>query len=223
METHQEPLLKIVWIVLLSVVIPMVSLNVASSEAPTDAQQAENAFFRGSHLLSRENMSEALPALEEAVQFDPGNEKFRRVLAIAYNNYAIRLSKEGKTLEGLRFMEKAHSVLSNDEQIQKNFVNACLQSLAVPDDKIPLRDKLHFLRKALEFDPDEATLKKALAATINNEGASRNPGASSSEEIKSLEEALGLTQTTPRSERIFVFLCTIWRWSTKKRERLNRE
>ena len=38
---------------------------------PTETQKAENAFFRGSHLLSRDNMTEALPALEEAVSLDP--------------------------------------------------------------------------------------------------------------------------------------------------------
>ncbi len=198
MEKHQKTVIKSALAVFLSLAISMVSFNLAAASAPTDAKQAENAFFRGSHLLSRDNMSEALPALEEAVQLDPQNEKFRRVLAVAYNNYAIRLSKEGKTIEGLRLLEKANSVVPNDEQIQKNFVNACLQSLTVSDEHVPVSEKLYFVRKALEFDPAEPTLKKAMAALINNEGVTRNPGKISSEEIKRLEEALTLDPSNPK-------------------------
>ena len=148
--------------------VNLVGTMVVWGSDPTETQKAENAFFRGSHLLSRDNMTEALPALEEAVSLDPENVKFKRVLAIAYNNYGIRLSKEGKTLQGLRFFEKALGVQPEDTEIRTNFFNACLQAVSVSDDRVNEKDKIYFLKKALEINPKDTVAKKALAALLNN-------------------------------------------------------
>ena len=63
----------------------LVSNSAASAEA-------ENAFFTGSHLLSRENLPGAVESLEKAVELDSGNEKYRQVLAVAYNNLGLKLT-----------------------------------------------------------------------------------------------------------------------------------
>ena len=164
----------------------------AQSSSPTEKQRAENAFFRGSHLLSRENMTEALPALEEAVNLDPANVKFKRVLAIAYNNYGIRLNKEGKALEGLKSFEKALGVEPDDKGIQTNFINACIQAVSAPADKLADKEKIYFLKKVLEINPKEVIAKKALAALLNNEGVTKGDSSNAQEEIKRLEDALSL-------------------------------
>ncbi|MGC8659858.1 MAG: tetratricopeptide repeat protein, partial [Desulfomonilaceae bacterium] len=176
----------------IGLVISLFAIGFASAESssPTEKQRAENAFFRGSHLLSRENMTEALPALEEAMQLDPENAKFKRVLAIAYNNYGIRLNKEGKVLEALKSFEKALGVQPDDKGIQTNLINACIQAVSAPSNKLAEKEKIYFLKKVLELNPKEVVAKKALAAILNNQGVSKSDSSNSQDEIKRLEDAL---------------------------------
>ena len=177
--------------------VTLVGTMVALGSDPTETQKAENAFFRGSHLLSRDNMTEALPALEEAVSLDPENVKFKRVLAIAYNNYGIRLSKEGKTLQGLQFFEKALGVEPEDAEIRTNFVNACLQAVSASEDKVNEKDKIYFLKKVLEINPKDSAAKKALAALLNNASIAKGAASTGQDEIKQMEDALTLDQGNP--------------------------
>src|SRR5271157_4208963 len=61
---------------LLVLVLCLMALPLSAAE-PTDAVQAENAFFRGSHLLSRNNMAEAVASLEKAVKLASQNLKYK--------------------------------------------------------------------------------------------------------------------------------------------------
>ena len=193
---HESRCLKIsavtdvrIWMLL--PVLLLIALDPALADQ-SSVVKAENAFFRGSHQLSRDNISEALPALEEAVRLDPSVEKYRRVLAIAYNNQGIKLAKEGKPLEGLRSMETAITIEPKDSGLKGNFVSAVLQAVAGQGDKLKIEDRIYFVQKILEFEPENASAKKAMAAFLNNQGITQAQGGVSPAEIESLNAALAI-------------------------------
>ena len=123
------------------------------AEDSSDAVQAENAFFRGSHLLSRDNIQEALSALEKATKLDPQNNKYKSVLAVAYNNYGLRLNREGKVPEGIRYMVKALKLTPDDQDIRSNFIQSALQAAVLPKEKVQLKDKMDFVQQVLKSTP----------------------------------------------------------------------
>src|SRR5271157_4800124 len=79
----------------------------ASAHASTASAEAENAFFTGSHLLSRGDFSGAVEALEKALELDSGNVKYRQVLAVAYNNLGLKMNREGSYGEAVRALGAA--------------------------------------------------------------------------------------------------------------------
>src|SRR5208283_1813973 len=137
-----------------------------SAADPSDAVQAENAFFRGSHLLSRNNMAEAVASLEKAVKLDSQNLKYKSVLAVAYNNLGLKLNREGHVAEGVRFLGKAVNLTPDDKDIRFNFVNAAFQAASLPDEKVPLVDKVAFVSQLMEIDPENPSGRKMLAALL---------------------------------------------------------
>jgi tetratricopeptide (TPR) repeat protein len=186
--------------------ILVIFLGVLVAPTSTQADQssvvkAENAFFRGSHLLSRDNIAEALPALEEAVNLDPSVPKYKRVLAIAYNNYGIKLGREGRPLDGLRSMEKAMSVEPTDSELKGNFVSAVLQAVAGQSDKLKMEDRIYYVQKILEIEPQNVSAKKAMAAFLNNQGINHAKGIVSSSEIEALNSALEMDPTNQKIKK----------------------
>ncbi len=155
---------------------------------PSDAVQAENAFFRGSNLLSRNNISEAVASLEKAAKLDPQNLKYKSVLAVAYNNLGLKLNREGNVAEGVRFLGKAVNLTPDDKDIRFNFVNAAFHAASLPDDKVPLTDKVAFVSQLMEVDPENPSGRKLLAALLNNSGVAKGRGGSHEQEVAALEK-----------------------------------
>ena len=142
--------------VLTGATIPAFLSNSAASA------EAENAFFTGSHLLSRENLPGAVESLERAVELDPGNEKYRQMLAVAYNNLGLKLTRDGNFREALRALSNALNLASEDKDIRSNLIAAAFQAANAPDDKVTSSEKVECLRRVLEIQPDSPATKKAL-------------------------------------------------------------
>ncbi len=70
MATRPRMMRAAFWQALPILVLYLMILPLTAAE-PSDAVQAENAFFRGSHLLSRNSVSEAVGSLEKAVSLTP--------------------------------------------------------------------------------------------------------------------------------------------------------
>ena len=181
------------------------------SADPSDAVQAENAFFRGSNLLSRNNISEAVASLEKAAKLDPQNLKYKSVLAVAYNNLGLKLNREGNVAEGVRFLGKAVNLTLDDKDIRFNFINAAFHAASLPDDKVALTDKVAFVSQLMEVDPENPSGRKLLAALLNNSGVAKGRAGGHEQEVAALEKAASLDQgntkirTSPRP-------ITTWPW-----------
>jgi tetratricopeptide (TPR) repeat protein len=121
--------------------------------APLCAEQsltrvgAENAFFSGCNLLSQGNVSQAIPDLEKAVESDPENSRYLHVLAVAYHNLGLRLTRQGKVRNGILFLAKALNVVPDDKEIRSNFVQAVLEVVTAPEERIRLEEKVAFLKQ----------------------------------------------------------------------------
>ncbi len=183
----------------LNIIAPLVVLLLACSHGPfaraadvDGAVQAENEFFRGSHLLSQGKIASALASLERAVALNPNQPKYQQVLAVAFNNQGLKLEKEGKTREAIQLLIKAETLVPEDQEIKSNLVQTILQSLNSADKQLGVPDKIGFLRHLLKIDPAHATGKKALAALINNEALRQTRKENRSLEAAALEEALSL-------------------------------
>ncbi len=172
--------------------------SVARGEEASDPVQAENAFFRGSHLLSRESISEAVDALEKAVKLDPKNAKYKSVLAVAYNNLGLRLNREANYRDALRFLSNAMEMAPDDNDIRANFVQAAVQAASAPEEKIRTDDKIAALKRVVELEPENASARKVLAALVNNAGVTKGKTGSHQQEVEELEKALSLDPENPR-------------------------
>jgi tetratricopeptide (TPR) repeat protein len=135
--------------------------------------EAENAFFTGSHLLSKGNFSGAVAALEKALELDSGNAKYRQVLAVAYNNLGLKLNREGSYGEAVRALGHALNLAPEDKDIRSNFIAAAFHAANAADDKVAPPEKANLLRRVLEIQPNSPATKKALAALLNNSGVEK--------------------------------------------------
>ncbi len=185
---------------LLVVVLCLTSLPSLAVE-PSDAVQAENAFFRGSNLLSRNNISAAIAALEKAAKLAPQNLKYKNVLAVAYNNLGLKLVREGNSTEGVRFLGKAVRLTPEDKDIRFNFINAALQAASLPEEKVHLADKIAFLGQVTEIDPENASGRKMLAALLNNFGVVKGRAGTHDQEVAALEKAAALDPGNPKIKK----------------------
>ena len=160
--------------------------------AETDLIQAENAFFRGSHLLTKDNFSEAISALEKAVKLDPENLKYRNVLAVAYNNWGLRLNKSGDYREGINYLIKALTLSGEDKEIIQNYVQSVQEAVVLPEDRLSEEEKISMLTKLMEIEPENAAAKHMLAAILNNSAVNQGKSGNPAEEADRLEKAAGL-------------------------------
>ena len=185
--------LLVATVALAQVVIP------GSIHGSAASAQAENAFFTGSHLLSKGNFSEAVESLEKALELDSGNVKYRQVLAVAYNNLGLKMNREGSYGEGVRALGHALNLAPEDKDIRSNFIAASFHAANAPDDKVNLAEKIDILRRVLEIQPDSPATKKALAAFLNNEGVAKGRRGEGTGEVTTLEEA---TQLDPSNSQL---------------------
>ena len=125
----------------------------ASVDGSTASAEAENAFFTGSHLLSRGNFSGAVEALEKALELDSGNAKYRQVLAVAYNNLGLKMNREGSYGEAVRALGHALNLAPEDKDIRSNFIAAAFHAANAPDDKVTPTEKAESCDECLKFSP----------------------------------------------------------------------
>jgi len=162
------------------------------AKEPPESAPAEDEFFSGCNLLSQDHVSEAVPALEKAVQLDPENPKYRQVLAVAYNNCGLRLAREGNVRDGVLFLAKALNVVPENNDIQHNFVQTVLQAVSAPEEKIKLEEKTAYLKEVLEIEPKNEVARKTLAILLNNWGVANGRTGDHEEEMAQLEQASSL-------------------------------
>ncbi len=185
----------------LFIVVMIISTRLAVAQETTDSVQAENAFFRGSHLLTRDNLSEAVSALEKAVKLDPDNTKYRSVLAVAYNNLGLKLNRDGNYKDGIAYLSKALSVSADDKEIKQNYMQSVYDAIGAPDDKLSPDDKIGLLSGILEQEPENAIAKKSLAALLNNSAVGKGREGSYDEEVARLEKAIAIEPGNPKIKK----------------------
>ena len=151
--------------ILFFVLLCALSTALCAEESSTPAQ-AENAFFSGCNLLSQGNVSEAIPDLEKAVQSDPENAQIPPVLAVACNNLGLRLSRERNVREGVLFLAKALNVVPDHNEIRSNFVQAVLQAVTAPEEKITVEEKVDYLKQVIEIEPGSTAGSKGYGHSI---------------------------------------------------------
>ena len=163
--------------------------SVLCAEESSTSVRAENAFFSGCNLLAQSNVSQAIPDLENAVESDPENSRYRQVLAVAYNNLGLRLTRQGNVRNGILFLAKALNVVPDDKEIRFNFVQAVWQAVTAPEEKITVEDKVAFLKQVIEIEPGNTAAQKALAIFLNNWGVAKGRTGDHEEEIVQLTQA----------------------------------
>ncbi|MEW6352104.1 MAG: hypothetical protein AB1646_23885 [Thermodesulfobacteriota bacterium] len=194
-------ILKIMVLFLVVITPAHVPGSFARAADVDNAVEAENEFFRGSHLLSQGKVAPALASLERAVALNANQPKYKQVLAVALNNHGLKLEKEGNTREAIRMLIKAETLVPEDQEIKSNLVQTILQSLNSTDKQVGVPEKIDFLRHLLKIDPDHATGKKALAVLINNEALRQSRKGNGAQEVAALEEALSLDPDDPKIKR----------------------
>jgi len=70
--------------------------------------------------LQRGRFKEAVDEFEKAHRFDPANKVIGNNLAVAYNNYAVRLMEDKHFLEARQYLEKASVISSEDQAVKGN-------------------------------------------------------------------------------------------------------
>jgi tetratricopeptide (TPR) repeat protein len=188
-------------LVKLFIAVMVFSTTFAVAQETPDSVQAENAFFRGSHLLTRDSLSEAVSVLEKAVKLDPENPKYKNVLAVAYNNLGIKLNKEGDYKDGMAYLSKAMTVASEDKEIRQNYMQSAFEAVGAPDDKFSPDDKILLLNEILDQEPDNETAKKSLAALLNNSAVVKGRSGDYEEEVARLEKAIATEPGNPKIKK----------------------
>ena len=195
----------LIFILFFLLFFPFIS-SLSAQESP-DTVQAENVFFRGSHLITRDNLQEAVQAFEKAYKLDPQNTKYKSTLVIAYNNLGIKLNREGAYKEGLTYLTKALSLSGDDKEIRQNYLQIVFDVMSLPDTKLPPDEKLQIINQALEVDPENANAKKLMAALLNNSAVNKGKSGSYEDEVARLEKAAALE---PSNQKIKKNLATAY-------------
>ena len=99
--------------------------------------------------------------------------RYRQVLAVAYNNLGLRLTRERNVRDGVLFLSKALNVGPDHKEIRSNFVQAVLQAVTDPEEKITVEEKVDFLKQVIEIEPGNTAAQKAMVILLNNCGVAK--------------------------------------------------
>ena len=185
-------------LLVLTALLAALAVFPAAAENPDNPAKAEEFFFQGSHLLSRNQTQAGLDLLEKAVQLAPDNVKYRGVLAIAHNNLGLDMRRKGEMTGALRHLARAVELAPEDAEVKSNFVKAVFNSLALPPAQFSTADRITYLKQAVALDPTKVEGKKALAALLNNLAVNEGKRGKHDEEVARLEEAASLDQGNPK-------------------------
>ena len=103
--------------------------------------------------------------------------------------------------EGVRFLGKAVTLTPDDKDIRFNFINAAFQAASLPDEKVPVVDKVAFVSQLMEIDPENPSGRKMLAALLNNSGVAKGRTGAHDQEVTALEKAASLDPGNPKIKK----------------------
>ena len=103
------------------------------------------------------NWPSIITRLRQELYDEPGQARARQQLAIAYNNYAIRLSEQGSWELAERQLDEALRLDGGNQQLHKNLANIYLGQAQAAYERQAVSDALAAIEQALKHDPGLAS------------------------------------------------------------------
>ncbi len=120
-----------------------------------NAFAGENHNQKGIEALNNKEYKEAIGQFRLALNQFPQKEIIKKNLAIAYNNYALKLDEEGKAVEAINVLEKALE-LQETPLLFKNITALCVNQGYEYFQNKKYREAENFLKQALSYKKDNS-------------------------------------------------------------------